>query len=74
MYTQQELVNIASYGGGLELNAAQHTVADLTNIASYASIKGARITISLKDVKLSANDMVNIASYGKGCVSFKDIY
>ena len=52
MYTQQELVNIASYGGGLELDAAKHTVADLTNIASYASSKGARITISLKNKNL----------------------
>ena len=74
MYTQQELVNIASYGGGLELDAAQHAVADLVNIAAYASNKGARITISLKNTKLSAIDMSNIASYGKGCVSFKDIY
>lgn len=74
MYTQEELVNIASYGGGLELDAAKHTVADLTNIASYASNKGARITISLKNKKLSAVEMTNIASYGKGSVSFKDIY
>ncbi len=74
MYTQEELVRIASYGGGLELNAALHTVADLTTIASFASTKGARIIISLKEKKLSATDMTNIASYGNGCVSFKDIY
>ncbi|HCD4659898.1 TPA: hypothetical protein NBR33_000116 [Acinetobacter nosocomialis] len=74
MYTQQELVNIASYGGGLELDAAKHTVADLTNIASYAASKGARITISLKNKKLSVVEMTNIASYGQGSVSYKDIY
>lgn len=45
MYNTKDLINIASYDSGLELEAKNHIVADLTDIASY----------------------------GKGCVSFKDL-
>lgn len=73
MYNTKDLINIASYDSGLELEAKNHTVADLTDIASYAARKVARIVIILKNCKLSTSDLINIASYGKGCVSFKDL-
>lgn len=73
MYSVNDLIRIASLGGGLELNAKNYTTNDLIRIASLASGKGARITISVLEKKLSVDDMIRIASLGKGCVSFKGL-
>lgn len=73
MFTTDQLCRIASYGGGLELDAKNFTSDQLSKIASYASGKGARIEISLKNKKFTSDQLCTIASYGKGCVVFKDI-
>lgn len=73
MYAVNDLVRIASLGGGLELNAKNYTSNDLIRIASLASGKGARITISVLEKKLTIDEMIRIASLGNGCVSFKDL-
>ncbi|MEC6741833.1 hypothetical protein VXS12_17790 [Acinetobacter baumannii] len=73
MLTVDQLCQIASYGGGLELNAKSYTHDQLSTIASYASNKGARITIDLIDRKFTSDQLCTIASFGKGCVSFKNL-
>jgi hypothetical protein len=39
--TPDELVRLASYGGGFEIDAAQVSQADIVRIASYAGTSGA---------------------------------
>lgn len=65
--TTNDLVRIASAGGGLTLSATGRSVNDLVRIASAASSKGAQLTITeLK--QFLVNDLVRISAAGNGCV------
>ena len=63
----QELVQIASAGGGFRLDAALRPTPELVQIASAASNKGSQVTFA--GLKLRPTpELVQIASAGKGCV------
>jgi FAD/FMN-containing dehydrogenase len=68
MKTTDDLVKIASYGGGLVLDASR-TTEDLVKIVSYAAGNGSRVVIKKAGSK-TTDDLVKIASYGKGAVIF----
>lgn len=65
----QDYVQIAANGGGMRLKATDFTVINLVQIAAQASGKGSRLFITDID-RLSQQDLVQIASNGKGCVVF----
>ncbi|EAA6030668.1 hypothetical protein E0508_06105 [Salmonella enterica subsp. enterica serovar Kingston] len=69
MLTVMDLQTIASFGGGMIIDAKKFTVLDLQNIASFASTKQARITIKNAGL-LTSLDLQTIASFSKGCVVF----
>jgi hypothetical protein len=66
-----DLVRIASAGGGMRIDGSKRLTADLVRIASAASISGARVTMTGMGKRLT-NDLVAIASAGKGAVSFEE--
>jgi hypothetical protein len=66
-----QMVRIASAGGGLDLSGQILSVDQLVRIASAASSHKAMIIIPTKDFILSVDQMVRIASAGKGSVVFK---
>jgi len=68
MKSTTDLVQIASYGGGMIVSATKST-ADLVQIASYAAVKGSHVIIRGANQKPTA-DLVQIASFGKGAVIF----
>ncbi|TPM11507.1 hypothetical protein FJ960_01825 [Mesorhizobium sp. B2-3-11] len=65
-----DLVQIASFGGGFTLDAAGRSTDDLVKIASFARDKGCRIILRGMNGR-STNDLVKIASSGNGCVHFE---
>ena len=67
--TTSELIQIASAGGGLRLDAARRTTSELIQIASAAS--GKRAMLHLYNVNKTTSEMIQIASAGKGCVIFE---
>ena len=67
--TTDELVQIASAGGGFTLDATAHTTQGLTEIASAASTSKCTIRI-LKCQSITTEDLLTIAYAGKGCVIF----
>lgn len=67
-----DLKTIATYGGGMILDARKISAGDLKTIATYASKTQSSITIKNPSV-LSSGDMKTIATYSKGCVIF-DFY
>lgn len=68
-FSTDDLIRVASSGGGLRLQAAYGTDA-LIRIASAAAGKGARVTIvNASGLGLAA--LIRIGSAGKGCVSFE---
>lgn len=73
MRSTNDLVRIASAGGGMAIDAGMRQTNDLVRIASAASNHpGTRIFLgglSMRDT----NDLVRIASAGKGAVVFQDI-
>jgi hypothetical protein len=70
-WTVQELIQIVSYGGGLDISSKKLTVQDAIQLASYSQAKGAKIT--LRDSgKWTVQEAIQIASYGKGNVIFAD--
>jgi hypothetical protein len=68
MRTTDELVKIASFGGGVIIDSSRATD-DLVRIASLAATKGSRVFIKNANAK-STDDLVKIASFGKGSVVF----
>ncbi|MFC7051474.1 hypothetical protein ACFQI3_02100 [Hansschlegelia quercus] len=68
MKSVDDLVKIASYGGGLDLRNHRLTTDALVKIASYAKGKGSHIIID--GTSKTTDDMVKIASYGGGCALF----
>ena len=65
-----DLICIASVGGGFEIERGFLTVDDLWRIAAAAGSSGARITFAVGPF-VTVDDMVRIASPGKGAVTFK---
>jgi aspartokinase len=66
--TTDDLVRIASFGGGVIIDSTR-TTEDLVRIASYAANKGNRVVIKGADQK-TTDDLVKIASFGRGTVVF----
>ena len=66
-----ELVQIASHGGGFEVDMAHFTQTELVQIAAHAAGSGARIRMSGQRFK-APSDLVQIAGNGKGAVVFAD--
>lgn len=69
--TTLDLINIASAGGGMRINAAPKNTLDLINIAAAAGKSGAKIVFVGVKAK-NVIDLINIANAGKGNVSFED--
>ncbi|NOH19112.1 hypothetical protein [Vibrio cyclitrophicus] len=67
--TTDQLVRIASAGGGMYINADNKTTDQIVRIASAASGKGAKIIVTNSSRK-TTDQLVRIASAGKGCVMF----
>ncbi len=64
-----DLVRIASAGGGFVLDAAARSTDDLVRIASAGSSKGARLVFTGLAAR-TTDDLVRIGSASKGCVQF----
>lgn len=69
MRSAEELQIVASYGGGLVIDASKYMPTDLLKIAAHAAHGGASLTLR-NCGHLSPNDLNSIASYGKGAVVF----
>lgn len=69
--TVDQLVRIASAGGGLKVDAKLKTVDQLVRIASAASNHKAILEI-INTTLLTVDQKVRIASAGKGSVFFSD--
>jgi hypothetical protein len=69
--SQQDLVHIARYGGGLDISAKDHTQDNLLQLAqNTAAGKG---TLILRDIgSKTVDDLVNIAASAPGRVIFVD--
>ncbi|MET3591830.1 hypothetical protein ABID26_001214 [Mesorhizobium shonense] len=65
-----DLVQIASFGGGFTLDAAGRSTDDLVKMASFAKDKGCRIVLRGMNGR-PTNDLIRIASFGGGCVHFE---
>lgn len=68
MKTIDDLIQIASCGGGIVIDA-NRTTQDLMRIASYAAGKGSRVIIKGASSK-PTRDLEEIAHSGKGAVIF----
>jgi hypothetical protein len=68
-FSTNDLMRIASCGGGFTVSGGHRSVDDLMRIASCAVSTGARITFTEMDAR-STDDLIRIASCGKGCVIF----
>ena len=68
---QSDLEEILSYSASLEISASNRTLEQLCSLASYAKSGGARLVLTEASA-LSKQSICDIASYGKGHVSFKD--
>lgn len=67
--TKNDLVRIASAGGGFNLSCATVSTDDLIRIAAAASILKPTLTFTEAESK-PIQDLVRIAAAGKGCVQF----
>lgn len=68
--TTEDLIRIASHGGGFVLDAQHRTTEDLVRIASHAKAKGSRIVFRGMAHRTTA-DLMRIASHGGGCIFFE---
>ncbi|WOH55295.1 hypothetical protein [Bradyrhizobium sp. BWC-3-1] len=66
----EELMRIASAGGGFRLDAHHRSTEDLMKIAYCSKASGARITFT-NMAHRQTNDLIRIASSGAGNVSFE---
>jgi hypothetical protein len=67
--TTEDLIRIASVGGGITINGGPRSVEDLIRIASAGSSKRARITFTNMSA-MTAEELIRIAAAGGGCVEF----
>lgn len=66
----EDLMKIASAGGGFRLDAGMRTTEDLMKIAYCAKGSGARLTFT-NMAHRQTHDLMRIASAGGGSVSFE---
>jgi hypothetical protein len=66
----EELVRIASAGGGFRMKASLKSIEELVRIAAAASSKGARIVFEGLELR-STEEIIRIAAAGKGCIAFE---
>ena len=64
-----DLMRIATCGGGFSINAGPRSIDDLMKIANCAGASSARITLTGMHLRSTA-DLMRIATCGKGCVVF----
>jgi hypothetical protein len=69
MKMTDDLIRIASAGGGLEIAAGSKMTDDLIRIASAGGRSGASLRITGAGTKMT-NDLIRIASAGAGRVTF----
>jgi hypothetical protein len=69
-FSTNDLVRIATAGGGFRLNAAGRPTDDLVRIAAASSVHNSRLTLS-GVVGRSIEDLVRIGAAGKGSVFFE---
>lgn len=67
----EDLMSIASVGGGFRLKAGARSTEDLMRIALCASENGARLYLGGLASR-STEDLMRIASVGEGAVVFED--
>ena len=65
-----DLVRIVEAGAGLRLNSGDCAREDLVHLAEIASRKNVQIIITGSD-KCSTEDLIRIASAGKGSIMFE---
>lgn len=66
----EDLVAIASAGGGFALDMDERTIDELESIATAASTSGARIVL-VGGARTNTRDLLRIAQAGGGTVSFE---
>jgi DNA replication protein len=66
----EDVIRVASAGGGFAMEARVKQTNDLVRIASAASKSGARVIFRGLDVR-PVEDLIRIASAGKGTVIFE---
>ena len=68
LFAIDDLVNLSRAGGGFAVPASTYSVDDILRIASAASQKNARITVT--NINLTIEDLIRIGRAGKGSVFF----
>lgn len=71
--TLNDLIRIASAGGGFHIDCSKYTVSDIVRIANAASIGGGLIYLNNTSM-FTLMDKVRIAAASKGHIIFNDIY
>lgn len=66
-----DLMQIVAAGGSVRFDASARTTADLMQIAASAAKGGARVYFAGMGNRIAA-DLMQIASAGKGAVTFED--
>jgi hypothetical protein len=69
--TVDQIVQLVAAGGGIRVNARGKTLDQLVRIAAAASHRQAKIVIKNTSF-FTCDQLVSIASAGKGCVFFDD--
>ena len=69
--TTDELVRIASTGGGFRLDTSGRQTEDLIRIATAARTNNATVIFAGMGMR-STDDLIKIGNAGKGCVIFED--
>lgn len=67
--TTVDCMQVVAAGGGITLDASKRTTIELMQIAAAASRTGAAVILTGSEFK-PTTDLLQIASAGKGCVSF----
>ena len=70
-HTTEELVRIASAGGGFRLDTSGRQTEELVRIAAAARTTNATVIFAGMGMR-SVDDLLKIGSAGKGCVIFED--
>ncbi|WER50437.1 hypothetical protein CupriaWKF_33285 [Cupriavidus sp. WKF15] len=66
-----DLIRIATAGGGFRVDATVHTLDNLIRIAAAAGAKGSRVTVVGASIH-GTDSLVRIAAAGNGAVEFVD--
>ena len=67
--TTQDLIRIASHGGGFTINGGTRSVEDLIKIAAAGSSTRARITFTNMSA-MKVDELIRIGAAGNGSVEF----